>query len=77
VIACVLTASADVVRVAAPVGSRLNAARRLVPSLKLTIPVGMPTEVELTRAVNEIDCPAAITVGVEAVSVVVVGLGVD
>jgi hypothetical protein len=64
-----------VVRVAAPVESRFNTARTLVPSLKLTTPVGMP-EVELTKAVNEIDCPAVIWV-VEAVSVVVVGLGID
>jgi hypothetical protein len=77
VIVCVPTVSPDVVSAALPFGSRLNDASRVVPSLRLTVPVGMPPA-ELTTAVNEIGCPAVIEVGSEdADSVVIVGLGVD
>ena len=52
---CVPTVSVAVVKVACPVEFSIPVARVVVPSVKVTLPVGVPLEAA-TVAVNVTDC---------------------
>jgi hypothetical protein len=69
---CEPGANEAVERIADPVMSRIAVPITPAPSLKVTVPLGVPAT-EVTVAVNTIVCPAAAGL-VDEVSVVVVGL---
>ena len=57
--ACVPTASAEVVKEPAPVESKVAVPRLVAPSRKVTVPVGVPVDA-LTAAVSVTACPKTV-----------------
>ncbi len=68
---CVPWASAAVVNVAWPAASSGPVPSVVVPSMNVTVPVGVPGETLVTVAVNVTDCPVTDGLGAETRAVVV------
>lgn len=74
IVECEPADDADVVNVAWPVPSSVPVPNVVPPSLKVTVPVGVPDpgELTVTNAVNVTGCPKQEGLGDEPVTVVVV-----